>query len=63
MLEPQCFVTIHIQSSNLDRLLTWQPFPQGELQEYLDKNRYRTTSEEKRTLERLRDDLYSTVPR
>lgn len=36
-------------------------FPVGELQEYTDKNSYRTTSEEMRERERIENDLYDTV--
>lgn len=36
-------------------------YPTGEIQEYLNENSYRTTSEEKRHLERLNEDLYQDV--
>ncbi|KAI8927930.1 hypothetical protein BC831DRAFT_503643 [Entophlyctis helioformis] len=36
-------------------------FPEGEIQHYKDDNLWRTTSEEKRALERLQSDLYSDV--
>ncbi len=36
-------------------------FPVGELQEYSDKNTYRTTSEEMRERERIESDLYDSV--
>jgi len=36
-------------------------FPLGEIQQYKDENLWRTTSEEKRNLERLQEDLYQNV--
>lgn len=36
-------------------------FPVGELQDYVDANAYRTSSEEMRERERIEEDLYNTV--
>jgi len=36
-------------------------YPLGEIQEYINENSYRTTSEEKRNMERLNEDLYKDV--
>ncbi|EPZ31152.1 peptidase M24A, methionine aminopeptidase [Rozella allomycis CSF55] len=36
-------------------------FPEGEIQEYKEENRWRTTSEEKRAIERMNEDLYQGV--
>lgn len=38
-------------------------FPEGEIQQYKDDNLWRTTSEEKRELERLQKPLYNSVRR
>jgi len=38
-------------------------FPLGEIQPYLDNNSYRTTSEEKRALERIHSSIYEDVRR
>ncbi|XP_041012991.1 methionine aminopeptidase 2B-like isoform X2 [Juglans microcarpa x Juglans regia] len=38
-------------------------FPEGEIQQYKDENLWRTTSEEKRELERLEKPLYNSVRR
>ncbi|BAU03531.1 hypothetical protein VIGAN_UM124400, partial [Vigna angularis var. angularis] len=38
-------------------------FPEGEIQQYKDDNLWRTTSEEKRELERLQKPIYNSVRR
>ncbi|KMZ56485.1 Methionine aminopeptidase 2B [Zostera marina] len=45
----------------VDQLFSSGIFPEGEIQEYKDDNLWRTTSEEKRELERLEKPMYNSI--
>jgi len=47
----------------VDELFPSGEFPEGEIQQYKDDNLWRTTSEEKRELERLQKPIYNSVRR
>nr|CAB3479853.1 unnamed protein product [Digitaria exilis] len=47
----------------VDELFPSGEFPEGEIQQYKDDNLWRTTSEEKRELERLQKSMYNSVRR
>ncbi|CAL9185553.1 unnamed protein product [Musa hybrid cultivar] len=47
----------------VDELFPSAEFPEGEIQQYKDDNLWRTTSEEKRELERLQKPMYNTIRR
>ncbi|KAI4974661.1 hypothetical protein ZWY2020_048268 [Hordeum vulgare] len=47
----------------VDELFPSGDFPEGEIQQYKDDNLWRTTSEEKRELERLQKPMYNSVRR
>uniref|UniRef100_A0A0E0AYC9 Methionine aminopeptidase 2 n=1 Tax=Oryza glumipatula TaxID=40148 RepID=A0A0E0AYC9_9ORYZ len=47
----------------VDELFPSGEFPEGEIQQYKDDNLWRTTSEEKRELERLQKPMYNAVRR
>uniref|UniRef100_J3NF71 Methionine aminopeptidase 2 n=2 Tax=Oryza brachyantha TaxID=4533 RepID=J3NF71_ORYBR len=47
----------------IDELFPSGDFPEGEIQQYKDDNLWRTTSEEKRELERLQKPMYNAVRR
>ncbi|KAM0846421.1 hypothetical protein ACQ4PT_055684 [Festuca glaucescens] len=47
----------------VDELFPSGDFPEGEIQQYLDDNLWRTTSEEKRELERIQKPIYNSVRR
>ncbi|CAD6245790.1 unnamed protein product [Miscanthus lutarioriparius] len=47
----------------VDELFPSGEFPEGEIQQYKDDNLWRTTSEEKRELERLQKPMYNSVRR
>uniref|UniRef100_A0A0D9VTE9 Methionine aminopeptidase 2 n=2 Tax=Leersia perrieri TaxID=77586 RepID=A0A0D9VTE9_9ORYZ len=47
----------------IDELFPSGEFPEGEIQQYKDDNLWRTTSEEKRELERLQKPMYNAVRR
>ncbi|XP_042414389.1 methionine aminopeptidase 2B-like isoform X1 [Zingiber officinale] len=47
----------------VDELFPSGEFPEGEIQQYKDDNLWRTTSEEKRELERLEKPMYNSVRR
>jgi len=47
----------------LSKIFKTGVYPQGEIQEYKDKNTYRTTSEELRERERLESDVYNSFRR
>ncbi|CAM0909562.1 unnamed protein product [Alopecurus aequalis] len=47
----------------VDELFPSGDFPEGEIQQYMDDNLWRTTSEEKRELERIQKPMYNSVRR
>jgi methionyl aminopeptidase len=47
----------------VDELFPSGDFPEGEIQQYKDDNSWRTTSEEKRELERIQKPMYNSVRR
>ncbi|KAM0898406.1 hypothetical protein ACQ4PT_021953 [Festuca glaucescens] len=47
----------------VDELFPSGDFPEGEIQQYKDDNLWRTTSEEKRELERIQKPMYNSVRR
>ncbi|XP_044345863.1 methionine aminopeptidase 2B-like [Triticum aestivum] len=47
----------------VDELFPSGDFPEGEIQQYKDDNLYRTTSEEKREMERLQKPMYNSIRR